>query len=163
MSTPPDPLEPSADDRLAKLKQSIAHETSQRAETAASGAGGETARGNSLAMSTGFRVASELVANVCVGGPHRLAIGQMDRMEPDFIAGFFAFGGSVRLLECVSDRHAADQAAQLNRCDEGASRPYVTPGSVSVARGIEAKRGKSSSGGSTGYRSDPSVPDLSGL
>ena len=68
MSTPPDPLEPSADDRLAKLKQSIAHETSQRAETAASGTGGETARGNSLAMSTGFRVASELVANVCVGG-----------------------------------------------------------------------------------------------
>ena len=66
---PPDKSEPAPDERLAKLKQSIAHETSQRTtESGAAGKEGVGGGGNNLAMSAGFRVATELVANVCVGG-----------------------------------------------------------------------------------------------
>ena len=66
---PPKTDEPELDNRLATLKTRIERET-QHHDQAVTAAGGTDAgtHGTSQAMSVGFRVATELVANVCVGG-----------------------------------------------------------------------------------------------
>ena len=60
------PPETSAEERLTKLKQSIAQGAARR-EQANTEAKADAPTGDGLAMSAGFRVATELVANVCVG------------------------------------------------------------------------------------------------
>ena len=57
------------DDRLNSLKAAIRHETDQQRQNGdRAGVDSAPGSGSGGAMSAGFRVATELVANVCVGG-----------------------------------------------------------------------------------------------
>ncbi|MBY0612894.1 MAG: AtpZ/AtpI family protein [Beijerinckiaceae bacterium] len=83
----------SQDQRLASLKAAIRREADQhRDSTGETAADGASAAGNSRAMSTGFRVATELVANVCVGGLIGWQLDKWIGTEPILLLVFLLLG-----------------------------------------------------------------------
>jgi len=83
---------PPDEERLSRLKASIARQVDQRREEEKARDGSASAAGTGLAMGLGFRVASELIANVLVGGGIGWALDKWLGTSPILLLVFLLLG-----------------------------------------------------------------------